>query len=165
MKIFIGSDHAGFEFKAKLITHLTELGHEVEDKGAFTFDKDDDYPDFIFPTAEGVAQNEGSRGIVIGGSGFGEAMAANRVKGARALVFYGPMLPKGAVDVSGRESHDPYELIKLSRMHNDANIISFGMRFITEDEAKHAINVFLGTEFPGDERHIRRIKKLDQHEE
>jgi ribose 5-phosphate isomerase B len=165
MKIFIGSDHAGFEFKEKLVSYLKEEGHEVEDKGAFTYDKDDDYPDYIFPTAQGVAENEGSRGIVIGGSGFGEAIAANRVKGARALVFYGPMLPKGAVDVSGRESHDPYELIKLSRMHNNANIISFGMRFITEDEAKQAIKVFLETEFPGDERHLRRIKKLDQYGE
>ena len=161
MKIFIGSDHAGFEVKEKLKAYLESLGHEVLDKGAFSFDKDDDYPDFIRPVAEGVAQDKESRGVVIGGSGFGEAMCANRVSGARALVFYGPMLPKTAVDATGRESHDAYELIKLSRMHNDANIISFGMRFITEEEAKEAIKIFLETKFSGDERHIRRIKKLN----
>ena len=161
MKIFIGADHAGFEAKEKLKTYLSDMGHEVIDKGAFTFDKDDDYPDFIKPVAEGVAENTDNRGIIIGGSGFGEAICANRVSKARALVFYGPMLPKGAVDVSGRESHDPYEIIKLSRMHNDANIISFGMRFITDEEMKEAIRVFLETKFSGDERHIRRIKKLD----
>src|SRR3989338_6102846 len=134
MKIFIGSDHAGHELKDKLVAHLVGLGHEVSDKGAFSFDRDDDYPDFIRPVAEEVAKNPDARGVVIGGSGFGEAICANRVKGARALVFYGPMNPKKSVDAEGRESSDPYELIRLARMHNNANIISLGVRFITDEE-------------------------------
>jgi ribose 5-phosphate isomerase B len=160
MKIYIGTDHAGYDTKEKLKVYLTDMGHEVVDKGAFEFDKDDDYPDFIRPVAEAVAGEDGSFGIIMGGSGFGEAMCANRVPGARSLVFYGPMLPKSAVDVSGTNSTDPYELIKLSRLHNDANIISFGIRFTTEDEIHEAIRIFLSTPFSGDERHIRRIKKL-----
>jgi ribose 5-phosphate isomerase B len=160
MKIYLGSDHAGYELKEKLKIFLQEIGHEPVDEGAFTLDPKDDYPDFIRPAAEAVAQNPESMGIVIGGSGYGEAICANRVKGVRALVFYGPMLAKSAVDVTGRQSHDPYEIIKLSRMHNDANVLSLGMRFITEDEAKEAIKIFLDTKFLGDERHIRRIQKL-----
>ena len=89
MKIFIGSDHAGFELKEKLILFLKELGHEVGDKGAFEYNKDDDYPDFIKPLAEEVTGNQNSRGIILGKSGQGEAMCANRVKGARAAVYYG----------------------------------------------------------------------------
>ena len=161
MKIYIGADHAGFELKEKLKEYVGGLGYEVEDKGAFSFDKEDDYPDFIKPVAEAVSIDKESKGIVIGGSGFGEAMSANRVKGARALVFYGPMLAKGAVDAEGRQSTDKYEIIKLSRMHNNANIISFGSRFITDEEAKEATRIFIETKFSGDERHLRRINKLD----
>jgi ribose 5-phosphate isomerase B len=161
MKIYIGSDHAGYELKEKLKQYLNSLKYEVADQGAFSFDVNDDYPDFIRPVAEAVAKDKENRGIVIGGSGFGEAICANRVKGARALVFYGPMLPKKSVDIEGRESTDPYELIKLSRMHNDSNIISLGTRFITDEEAKEAIKIFLEAKFTGGERHIRRIKKLD----
>jgi len=161
MKIFIGTDHAGFEAKEKLKFYLTDMGHEVVDKGPFEYDPNDDYPDFIRPVAEAVSLDRESRGIIMGGSGFGEAMCANRVKGARAMVFYGPMLPKSSVDVSGRESQDLYEIVKLSRMHNDANIISFGIRFISEDEMKEATRVFLHTDFSGEERHLRRIKKLN----
>lgn len=161
MKIFIGSDHAGYEVKEKFKIYLGELGHEVVDKGAFTFDMSDDYPDFIRPVAEAVAGDIEAKGIVLGGSGFGEAMCANRVKGARALVFYGPMLAKGVVDAEGDRSTDPYEIIKLARMHNDANVISFGIRFITFEQMQEAVQIFLGTKFGGEERHIRRIKKLD----
>jgi ribose 5-phosphate isomerase B len=161
MKIYIGADHAGYELKEKLTDYLVDLNYEVSDKGAFDFNPGDDYPDFVRPVALSVAEEEGSMGIVVGGSGFGEAMCANRVKGARALVFYGPMLPKSAVDVTGRESHDPYELIKLARLHNDANVLSLGVRFISVDEAKEAVKIFLETKFGGDERHVRRIKKLD----
>lgn len=162
MKIFIGADHAGYEGKEKLKAFLVDVGYEVIDKGALNFDKDDDYPDFIRPVAEEVAKDEESRGIIIGGSGFGEAMCANRVRGARALVFYGPMLPKNTVDIEGRESHDPYEIVKLARIHNDANIISFGIRFLTFEEMQEAVRIFLETKFYGDERHVRRIKKIDQ---
>ncbi len=161
MKIFIEADHVGFEIKEKLMDYLINQGYEVADKGAFVFNKDDDYPDFVRPVAEAVVSEEGSMGIIIGGSGFGEAICANRVRGSRALVFYGPMLPEIAVDVEGRKSDDPYEIIKLARLHNDANIISFGVRFITEEQMKEAVKVFLETKFSGDERHVRRIKKLD----
>lgn len=161
MKIFIGSDHAGYELKEKLKTYLEELelGYEVVDKGAFQYDADDDYPDFCSEVAKSVA-NSKNFGVVIGGSGQGEAMSANRVPGARAVVFYGQMLPKEAVDVKGVKSIDPFEIIKLARMHNDANILSIGVRFVSIDEAKFATELFLNTKFSGDERHIRRIKKL-----
>ena len=168
MKIYIGSDHVGFEFKEKLKNYLESLGmgYKVIDKGAFSYDKDDDYPDFIKPVAEAVAKDNleaklPSMGVVIGGSGQGEAMCANRVKGVRVAVFYGPKESVLPVDVTGRESLDTFELIKLARIHNNANILSIGLRFTTPDEAKFAIELFLTTKFSGDERHLRRIKKLE----
>lgn len=160
MKIFIGTDHAGYVLKEHLVASLKGEGHEVVDKGAFSFDKDDDYPDFIRPVAEAVADDKGSFGIILGGSGQGEAMSANRVSGARAIVFYGEAVAEGAVDVNGKKSNDPYEIIKLAREHNDANILSLSVRFLSEDQIKFAIELFLSTKFSGDERHIRRIKKL-----
>ena len=161
MKIYIGADHAGYELKEKLTEYLINLNYEVADKGAFSFNPADDYPDFVRPVALAVAEEKDAMGIVIGGSGFGEAICANRVKGARALVFYGPMLPTKDVDITGRKSTDPYEIIKLARIHNDANVLSLGVRFIDDEEIKKAITIFLETKFGGDERHIRRIKKLD----
>ncbi len=161
MKIYIGGDHAGYEMKEKLKVYLTDQGHEVSDMGPFSLDEDDDYPDFVKPVAEAVVQDPERRGILVGGSGFGEAMCANRVSGARALVFYGPMLPTGAVDIKGRESQDPYEIVRLSRVHNNSNILSLGVRFIKEDEILEAVRIFLSTPFSMDERHLRRIKKLD----
>ena len=145
MKIYIGCDHAGFEIKEMLLPFLRVLGHEVEDMGAHSFEALDDYPDFIRPVAEAVAKDSTARGIILGGSGQGEAMCANRVKGARAAVYYG----------------GPFDIAVLSREHNDANILSLGARFIDEDEAKEVVRVWLETAFSGDERHARRIKKLD----
>ncbi|MEI7765004.1 MAG: RpiB/LacA/LacB family sugar-phosphate isomerase [bacterium] len=163
MKIYIGSDHVGFEFKEELKKYLSELnlGYEIEDKGALEYNKDDDYPDFIKLVAEAVASNVESKGIIIGGSGQGEAICANRVKGIRAVVFYGPKEAVGTVDVMGRESSDTFELVKLAREHNNANVLSLGLRFQTVDEARFAVELFLATKFPGDERHIRRINKID----
>lgn len=149
MKIFIGSDHAGFELKEKLVPFLKELGYEVEDKGAFEYNKEDDYPDFIRPVAEEISKNPSSRGIVLGGSGQGEAMCANRFKNVRAMEYYAP-------------SRGEVSIIKDSRSHNDSNVLSFGARFLSEDEAKTAVKDWLETPFSGDERHIRRIKKLDE---
>lgn len=162
MKIYIGSDHAGYELKEELKTYLTglELGYVVEDKGPFTYDKDDDYPDFIRPVAEAVASDPGSFGVILGGSGQGEAICANRVPGVRAALFYSEALPIEAVDVKGGKSVDPYEIIKLARVHNDANVLSLGARFLSEDQMKFAIELFLATKFEGEERHIRRIQKL-----
>ncbi len=145
MKVFLGSDHAGFELKSKLSVFLKELGYEVEDFGAHLYEPLDDYPDFIRPVAEAVAKNPETRGIILGGSGQGEAIVANRVPGVRTAVYYG-----GAVDIA-----------VLSREHNDANILSLGARFVEEREAKEVVRIWLETPFSGDERHVRRIKKID----
>ena len=145
MKIYTGCDHAGFELKEKLLPFLRVLGHDVEDMGAHTADPLDDYPDFISHVAEAVAKDTTSRGIVFGGSGQGEAMCANRVKGVRAVVYYG----------------GPFDIAVLSREHNDANVLSLGARFVEEDEAREVVRVWLETLFSGVERHVRRIKKLD----
>ena len=146
MRIYIGTDHAGFELKENLLPFLRAHGHDVEDFGAKKFEALDDYPDFIRPVAEAVAKDPESRGIILGGSGQGEAMCANRVKGARAAVYYG----------------GPFDVAVLSREHNDANILSLGARFVDEDEAREIVRVWLETPFSGDERHSRRIKKLDK---
>ncbi len=162
MKIYIGTDHTGFELKEKLKKYLEDLGlgYEVIDKGAFKYDADDDYPDFMIPVAEAVAKDSGSFGILLGGSGQGEAMAANRVPGARATVFYSEAVAEQAVDVKGTKSSDSYEIVKLARLHNDANILSLSARFLSEDQMKFAVELFLNTKFSGEERHMRRIKKL-----
>lgn len=146
MKIYIGADHAGFELKEALKKFLQEGGHEVEDKGAFEFNKDDDYPDFIRPVALAVASDsEQSRGVVIGKSGQGEAMVSNRVKGIRAAIFYGGDL----------------EIVKLSREHNNANVLSFAAGFVSLEEAQKALELWLFTPFSGG-RHQRRIEKIDR---
>ena len=144
MKIYLASDHAGFDLKQFLGTHLKDLGHEVEDCGALEIDPLDDYPDFIIPLAKLVSNNPKSRGIIIGGSGQGEAMAANRIQGVRAAVYY----------------DGPINIVKLSRSHNDSNVISFGARFITHEKAVEVLNVWLKEPFEGG-RHSNRIKKLD----
>ena len=151
MKIFIGSDHAGFELKNKIVPFLTELGYEVEDKGALKYDPLDDYPDFITPVAEEVSKNSDStqyRGIILGGSGQGEAMQANRFKNVRAMEYYAP-------------SRGDVSIIRDSRSHNDSNVLSLGARFLSEEEALEAVKLWLETPFSGDERHVRRIKKID----
>ncbi len=164
MKIYIGSDHAGYDLKEKIKTYLPELGlgYEVIDKGPVHYDEDDDYPDFIRPVAEAVSGDEGSFGIILGGSGQGEAIVANRVPGVRAVVFYGEMLPQGAVDINGDKSVDSFEIVKLEREHNNANVLSIGVRFVSDDAAKFASELFLKTEFSNDARHVRRINKIDK---
>ncbi len=144
MNIHIGTDHAGFELKNKLGEYLNELGHEITDHGAFSYDLGDDYPDFITPVAHAVSMDMNSFGIILGGSGQGEAMCANKISGIRAIEYYGGEL----------------EIVKLGREHNNANILSLGARFVTDDEAKNAVKVFLETEFSNDERHVRRINKF-----
>lgn len=146
MKIFLGTDHAGFELKEKIKSLLTENGYDVEDCGAFIFDKDDDYPDFIVKAAMKVAENPDSEGIVFGKSGAGECIVANKIKGVRAIL--------------GINS----ENVKLSRLHNDANILSLGSAFVNEDSAKNLIDIFLKTNFSNEERHLRRIRKIAEIE-
>ncbi|MGY8763772.1 MAG: RpiB/LacA/LacB family sugar-phosphate isomerase [Fidelibacterota bacterium] len=144
MKIHIATDHAGLNLKNIIRDYLISKGHEVTDHGAHKYDALDDYPDYIFPCAKAVASDLESRGIILGGSGQGEAMAANRVKGVRAAVFY----------------NGPVEIVKLSREHNNANILSLGARFMTEDEIYDVIEMWLDEPFGGG-RHQRRIDKLD----
>ena len=156
MKIYLATDHAGFELKEKLKVYLGELGHTVEDKGAFTYDAQDDYPDFVHACAEAVASDGGSFGFVLGASGQGEAMCANRVKGARCALYYGAE-GKTQTDMSGVT----LGMIESVRMHNNANMLSLGARFLSETDAKEVVKTFLQTKFSGDERHARRIKKLD----
>ncbi len=161
MIIYLAADHAGFELKEKIKKFLVDDGYEVKDFGALTYDKDDDYPDFIRPAAEAVASDpENSRAFIMGGGGQGEAMVANRFAGVRAAVFYGPRLPVGAADIAGRASADPFEQVRLAREHNNANILSFGARFVTEDDALAAVKMFLETKFTEEERHKRRIAKF-----
>ena len=146
MKIYLAADHAGYELKEDIKKFLAGRGHDVIDKGASQFNAQDDYPDFMRPAAEAVASDAGSVGILFGGSGQGEAIAANRIPGIRAVVYYG-----------GQK-----EIITLSREHNDANILSIGARFVTLEEAYEAIKIWLATPFTGVERHKRRIVKIDQ---
>ncbi len=148
MKIFLATDHAGFSLKESLLVFIKNLGHEVIDYGATVYDETDDYPDFIQKAAQSVSENpEEYRAVILGGSGQGEAIVANRFFGIRAVVFYGGDI----------------EIVKLGREHNNANILSLGARFITEDDAKEAVKIFLGTPFSEDERHIRRISKIDKN--
>jgi ribose 5-phosphate isomerase B len=160
MKIYLAADHAGFGLKAALLAHLPNLGYEVEDCGAAALDPEDDYPDFVTPCAEKVAADPGSFGVIIGGSGQGEAMAANRVKGARAAVFYGPMQVTESLDREGGRSEDGFDAVRLPRRHNNANILSIGARFVSGSEADEAVRIFLETEFSDSPRHARRIAKF-----
>ena len=138
-----GTDHAGFELKETVKKFLEDSGYEVKDFGAYENESTDNYPDFINPTAQFVSEND-AMGIIFGGSGQGEAMAANRYKNVRAAVFY----------------DGPDEIIALSRQHNNANILSFGSRFIEPNRAIELIKVWLNTNFEGG-RHQKRIEKLD----
>lgn len=155
MKIYIGADHAGFGLKEKLIPYLIDLGHEVVDKGAFEYNEEDDYPDFIIPVAREVSQHPNEvRGIIFGGSGQGEAMTANKFNDVRAAVYYG----QGHTVVPSEEG----SIIRLSREHNNSNILSLGARFITEEEMQEAVKSWLDTPFIDSERHMRRITKMDR---
>ena len=145
MRIFIASDHAGFELKRFLVERLSLAGHDVRDLGAKEFAQEDDYPDFISLVGKEISREPSSvKGIVIGGSGQGEAICANKFYGVRAVVYYG-----GNTDI-----------VRLSREHNDANVLSLGARFLSATDALNAVNLWLATAFSGDERHKRRIQKL-----
>lgn len=143
MVVYLASDHAGFKLKEALKKYLSGLGYEIKDFGAFEYDEKDDYPDFIRPLAEAVSKE--GWGIILGASGQGEAMVANRFKGIRAAVL----------------NHFSEDIIKLSREHNDSNVLSLGARFLTEEEAKKAVKIWLEASFSNEERHVRRIGKID----
>jgi len=146
MRVHIGSDHAGFELKQFLIKRLGDLGHDVVDHGPLEYDALDDYPPFCLATAAAVAAEQASLGIVLGGSGNGEQIAANKVVGVRAALAWS------------------VEIAELARQHNDANVVSVGARMHTEDVALDIVRAFLATSFSGDTRHSRRIDQLAAYE-
>lgn len=168
MKIYFAGDHAGFELKKDLMEFVKGFGHDVEDLGPFSYDVNDDFPDFVVPLARKVSESTSTtphfppqaggevRGIVCAASGQAEAMCANRFKGVRAAVYYGPV-SKTQTDASGKV----FNLLASTRQHNNANILSLGVRFMTEEDAKAAVKLWLETPFSNDERHIRRLKKID----
>ena len=141
--IVLATDHAGFELKEHVKTFLIEKGYDVKDFGAFEYDELDDYPDFILPAAKYISEHK-LIGIIFGGSGQGEAIAANRIKGIRAAVYY----------------NGPIEIIELSRLHNNANILSIGARFVNDQEVEKVIDLWLSTDFE-EGRHEKRVNKLD----
>ncbi|HXE09873.1 MAG TPA: RpiB/LacA/LacB family sugar-phosphate isomerase [Verrucomicrobiae bacterium] len=162
MKIALATDHAGFDQLRQLKEYLQAEGHECQDFGPQSLDPADDYPDFILPAAQAVASGECEAGIIMGGSGQGEAMAANRVKGVRCTLFYSPAVARTAIDAEGRTSDDPYEILRLSRRHNHANVLSLSGRFLSLDEMKQAVQIWLSTPYDEAERHVRRVQKLDE---
>ena len=141
--IVLATDHAGFKLKEHVKRFLTEKGYDIKDFGALEYDGLDDYPDFILPAAKYISEHK-LIGIIFGGSGQGEAMAANRIKGIRAAVFY----------------NGPNEIVELSRLHNNANILSIGARFVSSQEVEKVIELWLSTNFE-EGRHEKRINKLD----
>ena len=164
MKIALSTDHTGLAYGgvySEIKRHIESLGHECIDFGPRSLDMTDDYPDFMFPAARAVATQECQAGIILGGSGQGEAMAANRLKGVRCTVFYGQATAKNSVDAEGHVSRDPYEILRLSRQHNHANMLSLASRFLDLEEIRTAISIWLETPYSNNERHIRRVRKLD----
>ena len=147
MRLHIGSDHAGLELKNALIAHLVNQGHDVTDHGPYEYDALDDYPDFCIPAAQAVAKDPTSLGIVIGGSGNGEQIAANKVKGIRAVLAWS------------------IETAKLGKEHNNANVVSIGGRMHSLEDCQAIIDAFVVTPFSNDDRHIRRINKIGNFEE
>ena len=146
MRVHLGSDHAGFELKAAVVRRLVELGHEPVDHGPEQYDAVDDYPPYVLRAALGAVQDPGSLGVVIGGSGNGEAIAANKVPGVRCALAWS------------------VETARLGRQHNDANVVSLGARMHDEPEALELLEAFLSTDYSGDKRHTRRIDMLTAYE-
>ena len=142
MRVHIASDHAGYELKAIAITHLENNGHEVIDHGALTYDPQDDYPSFCFEAAQATVNDPGSLGIVIGGSGNGEQIAANKVRGARAALAWN------------------LQTARLAREHNNANVVGIGARMHTSEDALELIDAFLSEPYSNEPRHQRRIEIL-----
>lgn len=160
-KIYLSTDHAGFELCNFVLDSLKNTSYNVEYLGPKTFDKDDDYPVYIKQIANVVGNDNTSLGIVFGGSGVGEAIVANKTKGVRCSLYYGKSKPITSIDIEENQSENPYEIIKLSRLHNNANMLSIGARFVDKEEAMEVIKIFLETEFQNIDRHIRRISEIE----
>jgi ribose 5-phosphate isomerase B len=148
MKIYIAADHAGFELKEKIKKYLEDLKYEVKDFGAFKFEPEDDYPDFIVPAIEALTKDPEGRGIILGGSGQGEAMIANRFKEIRAVVC--------------DDNNDLAVKVKVWREHTNSNVLSIGSRYINEENALSAVKMWLETPFTAEPRHLRRLEKIDK---
>lgn len=146
MRVHVGADHAAYELKNVIVEYLGELGHEAVDHGPFEYDPDDDYPRFVIPAAQGAGAEPESLGIVLGGSGNGEQIAANKVPGVRAALAY------------------TTETAQLARLHNNAQVVAIGSRMTTEDDAKAIVKTFLETPWPDEPRHARRIELLTAFE-
>lgn len=146
MTIFLGTDHAGFELKESIKNFLDSAGYKIEDCGAYEFNREDDYPDFVSIAAQSVVKNPDSFGIVFGYSGAGECIAANKIAGARAVL--------GVSE----------ENVKLTRQHNNANVLSLGSHFTDKSLAEKLVQLFLNTPFSGEERHVRRLEKISRLE-
>jgi len=144
-KIYIAGDHAGFKLKEKLKPWLEKKGYTIKDFGPHKYNSKDDYPDFVIPMARAVKKEKNSVGLIIAGSGQGEAIATNKIKGIRTALYHG-----GST-----------KIVQTGRAHDDANVLAFGSRFVTENEAKRAIDLFLNTKFEGG-RHKRRLKKFER---
>lgn len=159
MKVYFASDHAGFETKNKLVEYVQGLGYDTEDCGAHTFDENDDYPDIIAVAgrklADDAANGKESFAIVAGGSGQGEAMVMNRFKGVRCALYYGESGTQ--IDATG----NTLDIIQSAREHNNANALSLGLRFLTLEQAKKAVEQYITTSFGGVDRHVRRTQKID----
>lgn len=146
MRIHIGTDHAGFELKGRLVEHWRSQGHEVTDHGCYVYDRLDDYPEFCLACAQAVVADPGSLGVVLGGSGNGEQIAANKVDGVRAALVWS------------------VETAQLARAHNDANVAGLGVRQHTDEEAVEILDAFLAEPFSGDQRHQNRIDQMAAYE-
>ncbi len=148
MKIILASDHAGFDLKNKVKDFLIGEKFDVEDMGAHTLVNDDNYPEIMIPVAMKLLSDDNAKAIIFGKSGQGEAMICNRFPGVRAAVYYGGNT----------------EILRLSREHNNANVLSIGAHFVNEEEAKEAVKIWISTQFSNDERHIKRNNMLDNIE-
>jgi len=146
MRVYLGSDHAGFELKNHLVEHLRKQGHDVVDVGPSVYDAEDDYPPFCLATGAKVVADPGSLGVVVGGSGNGEQIAANKIDGVRSALVW------------------KVEIAELARQHNDSNVCSIGARQHTAEEAEGFVDAFLATPFSGNPRHQRRIDQLTEYE-
>ena len=161
MKIALSTDHSSFSALQKLEFFLEKAGYECINYGPEIYNPEDDYPDFIKNAARAVSEGDCQFGIILGGSGQGEAIVANRFPGVRCGVYYGPAKPLAEINAEGETAADEYEILRLNRQHNDANMLSLAGRFLDQQSIEHAVMLWLQTPFSGNERHVRRIAKLD----
>lgn len=166
MKIFLASDHTGYNVKEKVKHYLQDKAYDIVDCGAYTLDPQDDYPQFMHKAAQGVSENPIEyRGVLFGGSGQGEAMVANKSTGVRCALIYSLATPQQAINSEGEKTDEPLTVVRLTREHNGANMLSLGVRFLSEDDILRIVLYWLQLSDPTNERHLRRIKQIRALEE